>query len=88
MLSAVLPGISCFWQHAEMVPSTGWNNRIEKFELAALARHSISLSEILKTPTDEDPRIPALLRISLVEIVETLLYLSTVKTGRKVMMEI
>ena len=29
--------------------------------MAVLARHSISVSEVLKTPTEQDPAIPALL---------------------------
>ena len=57
--------------------------------MAVLARHSISFSEVLKTPTEQDPTIPVLLGSSIVgtatKNVVSLLYLSNGKTGRKML---
>ena len=56
-----LPGLSYFWQDADKSPTTEWNSWVELFEMAVLARHSSSTSEVLKTPTEQDPTFPALL---------------------------
>ena len=55
------PGLSDFWQDAEKTPTTEWAKRAQSLEMAVLARHSISISEVLKNPTEQDPSIPALL---------------------------
>ena len=59
--SSPLPGLSYFWQDVEKTPTTEWANWVQLFELAVLARHGISISEVLKKPTEQDPSIPALL---------------------------
>ena len=84
-----LPGLSNFWQDADESPTAGWNSWAELFEKAVLVRHSISISEVLKTPTEQDPTIPALLGHSTVGTptnnVVSLLHLSIGKTGRKML---
>ena len=52
-----LPGLSYFWQEADKSPTTEWNSWVELFEKAVLARHSISISELLKTPSEQDPTL-------------------------------
>ena len=39
-----LPGLSYFWQDAEIPTATEWNNLAKLIELAVIARHSISIS--------------------------------------------
>ena len=87
--SSPLPGLSYFWQDAEKTPTSEWANWLQLFEMAVLARHSISISEVLKNPTENDPSIPALLGnltvTTAAKKVVSLLYLSIGKTGRKVL---
>ena len=52
--SSPLPGLSYFWQDAEKTPTSEWANWPQLFEMAVLARHSISISEVLKNPTEND----------------------------------
>ena len=84
-----LPGLSYFWQDAEKTPTSEWANWAQLFEMAVLARHSISISEVLKNPTENDPSIPALLGnltvTTAAKKVVSLLYLSIGKTGRKML---
>ena len=84
--SSPLPGLSNFWQDAEKTPTSKWANWAQLFEMAVLARHSISISEVLKNPTENDPSIPALLGNLLVATaakkVVSLLYLSIGKTDK------
>ena len=56
-----LPGLSYFWQDAEKTPTTELANWAQLFEMEVLGRHSISISEVLKNPTEQDPSVPALL---------------------------
>ena len=87
--SSLLPGLSYFWQDADKSPTTEWNSGVELFEMAVLARLSHSISEVLKTPTEQDPTIPALLGNLTVgratKKVVSILYLSIGKTGRKML---
>ena len=84
-----LPGLSYFWQDAEKTPTTERANWARLFEMAVLARHSLSISEVLKNPTEQDPSIPALLGnltvATVAKKVVSLLYLSIGKTGRKML---
>ena len=87
--SSPLPGLSYFWHDAEKAPTTEWANWAHLFEMAVLARHSISISEVLKNPTEQDPSILALLGnltvATAAKKVVSLLYLSIGKTGRKML---
>ena len=46
-----LPGLNYFWQDAEKPPSYDW------VEVAVLARHSISMTELLREVDEQNPRI-------------------------------
>ena len=53
--SSPLPGLSYFWQDAEKPPTIEWSTWAELFEISVKKnRHSISISEKLKTPTEDD----------------------------------
>ena len=51
-----LLGLSCFWQVAEKSPSFEWEQWMQLFEVAVLARQFISITELL-----QDPREPSLM---------------------------
>ena len=42
--NSLVPGLHYFWQGAEKTPPYEWKQRIQLFEVAVLARHSISIS--------------------------------------------
>ena len=44
--SRPVPGLQYFWQDEEKPPTYEWKQWIQLFEVAALARHSISVSEL------------------------------------------
>ena len=75
-----LPGLNSFWQDAEKPPGYEWEQWIQLFEVATLARHSISVSEVLREADLRNPRAVALM-VNLEEIpakrkVVSLLYIS------------
>ena len=43
------------------VPSYDWEQRQQLFEVAVLARHSISVTEITESVDKQNPRVPALM---------------------------
>ena len=82
-----LPGLNYFWQDAEKPPGYDWEQWIQLFEVATLARHSISVSEVLREADQQNPRAAALMG-NLEEIpakrkVVSLLYISIGKNARK-----
>ena len=56
-----VPALNYFWQEAEKEPSYDWEQWQQLFEVAVLARHSISLTEITRTVDEQNPRVPALM---------------------------
>ena len=57
-----LPGMIYFWQDAEKPPGYDWEQwLIQVFEVATLARHSISVSEVLREADQQNPRAAALM---------------------------
>ena len=52
-----VPGLNYFWQEAEKSPTYEWEQWIQLFEVAVLARHSISVSELTREVTQDNPRI-------------------------------
>ena len=56
-----LPGLNYFWQDAEKTPGYDWEQWIQLFEVATLARHSISVSEVLREADQQNPRAAALI---------------------------
>ena len=86
-----LPGLNYFWQDAEKPPGYDWEQWIQLFEVATLARHSISVSEVLREADQQNPRAAALMG-NLEEIpakrkVVSLLYISIGKIARKMLMD-
>ena len=59
--NAPLPGLNYFWQDAEKPPGYDWEQWIQLFEVATLARHSISVSEVLREADQQNPRAAALM---------------------------
>ena len=60
-LSSPLSGVQLIWQGAKKPSSTDyWEQWIELFELVLLAKNLISIFEMNRTPTEENPRVPAL----------------------------
>ena len=56
-----VPGLNYFWQEDEKEPSYDWEQWQQLFEVAVLARHSISVTEITRTVDEQNPRVPALM---------------------------
>ena len=87
--SSPFPSLSYFWQEAKKKPTSEWANWAQLFKMAVIARHSISISEVLMNPTKQDSSIPALLGNLTVPTaakkVVSLFYLSIGKTGRKML---
>ena len=86
-----LPGLNYFWQDAEKPPGYDWEQWIQLFEVATLARHSILVSEVLREADQQNPRAAALMG-NLEEIpakrkVVSLLYISIGKNARKMLMD-
>ena len=86
-----VPGLNYFWQEAEKSPTYEWEQWIQLFEVAVLARHSISVSELTREVTQDNPRIAAMMGNLEEEPakrkVTSLLYISIGKTGRKMLMD-
>ena len=55
-----VPGLKYFWQEANKSPSYEWEQWVQLFEVAVLARHSISVSEITREEDQNNPRNAAL----------------------------
>ena len=51
-----LPGVTYFWQEADKSPSNDWEQWMQLFEVAVLARHSISITELLRNADQQNPR--------------------------------
>ena len=84
------PGLQYFWQDAEKPPTYEWEQWIQLFEVAVLARHSISITELTRDADQQNPRVPAMMG-NLEEQpakrkVTGLLYLSSGKIGQKMLM--
>ena len=89
--NAPIPGLSYFWQETEKQPEGDWAQWIELFQLAVLARHSISVEDITREEEQNNPRNAALMggmtRHMAQKKVVRLLYLSVGKVGRKMLMD-
>ena len=69
----------------------GSQQLIEKFEVAVLVKNSISITEINRTPTEEELRVPAMMENLTLQGATlkavSFLYIRIGKTGRKVLMD-
>ena len=81
------PVVTNFWEDADKPPSYDWDQGVQISEVAVLARHSISITELLRT-ADEQHHTEVALMGNLEETpakrkVVSLLYIAIGKTGRK-----
>ena len=56
-----MPGLQYFCQEAEKSPTYEWEQWIQPFEVAVLARHSISLTELTREVTHDNPKVAAMM---------------------------
>ena len=86
-----LPGLSYFWQEAEKPPGYDWEQWVQLFEVAVLARHSIAMTELLRVADQQNPRNAAMMgnldEIPAKRKLVSLMYISIGKTGRKMLMD-
>ena len=86
-----VPDLNYFWQEAEKEPSYDWEQWKQLFEVAVLARHSISVTEITRTADEQNPRVPALMGNlednAAARKILSLVYISLGKNGRKMIMD-
>ena len=59
--SSAVSGLPAFWDSADTTPKTEWEEWWDLFMVAANAKYSISVNELLRTATEQQPRIPALI---------------------------
>ena len=81
-----VPGLQYFSLEAKKSPTYEWEQWIQLFEVAVLARHSISVTELTGEVTQDNPRVAAMMENLEEEPakrkVTSLLYISIGKTGR------
>ena len=86
-----LPGVTYFWQEADKSPSNDWEQWMQLFEVAVLARHSISITKLLRNADQQNPRQATLMgnmeETHAKRKVISLLYIAIGKTGRKMLMD-
>ena len=81
--SSPLQELSYFWQEAEKPPPTQRNYWTELFEMAVLSRPSISVPVIIKTPTEQNPLVPAVLGdLTVTTATEKVVYLLDISFGK------
>ena len=88
--NSALPGLSYFWQEADKPPGYDWEQWVQLFEVAVQARHSISMTELLREADEQNPRNAAMmgnLEVPAKRKLVSLLYISIRKTGRKMLMD-
>ena len=85
------PGVTYFWQEADKSPSNDWEHWMQLFEVAVLARHSISITELLRNADQQNPRQATLMgnmeETPAKRKVISLFYIAIGKTGRKMLMD-
>ena len=59
--ASAVSGLPTFWDSADTVPKTEWEQWWDLFLVAANAKYSISVNEILRNVTEQNTRIAALL---------------------------
>ena len=59
--NSLSPGVGYFWQETEKPPGYDWEQWVQLFEVAVLARHSISMTELLRDADQQNPRKAAIL---------------------------
>ena len=86
-----LSGLIYFWQDAEKPSGYDWEQWIQLFEVATLARRSIPVSEVLRVAVQQNPRTMSLMgnleEVSGRRKMVKLLYISSGKTARKMVLD-
>ena len=59
--NSALPGLSYFWQEAENPSGYDWEQWVQLFEVDVLAKHSISMTELLRVADQQNPRNAAMM---------------------------
>ena len=55
-----LVGLPVFWHDADDNPTTEWDKWVDLFQVAAMAKYSISITELTRQVTEQNPRVRAL----------------------------
>ena len=56
-----MSGLPAFWDSADTTPKTEWGEKWDLFMIAANAKYSISVNDLLRTVSAQQPRILALI---------------------------
>ena len=60
--NSVVTGLPSYWNDTAQPPTMEWDKWLDLFTVALLAKHSISLEEVERTPEQRNPRIRAQMR--------------------------
>ena len=55
-----LVGLPVFWHDADENPTMEWDKWVDLFQVAAMAKYSISITELKRQVTEQSPRVRAL----------------------------
>ena len=82
-----LVGLPVFWHDANSNPTMEWDRWVDLFQVAVMVKYSISLTELTREATQQNPRVRALMGDFEEELankkVVRVLYLSLGETARK-----
>ena len=85
--SSAVSELPSFWDLADAAPKTEWEEWWDLFMVAANAKYSISVNELLKITAQQQPRIAALINILKEQALErkivSVLFLSLGSAARK-----
>ena len=56
-----LVGLPVFWHDANFSPTLEWNKLVNLFQVAVMAKYSISLTELTRDASQQNPRVRALM---------------------------
>ena len=56
-----LVGLPVYWHEANTSPTMDWDKWVDLFQVAVMAKFSISISELTREATEQNPRVRALL---------------------------
>ena len=56
-----LVGLPVYWHEANTSPTMDWDKWVDLFQVAVMAKFSISISELTREATEQNPRARALL---------------------------
>ena len=59
--SSHLVGLPVFWSDATSNPAMDWDKWLDLFQVALMAKYSISITELTREATQQNPRVRALL---------------------------